>query len=253
MDEWDMDKWKYYGVTHIDHLVCNPTSDLKLDELVELLDLKPLQRVLDVACGKGELLCRIAERWGASCLGVDISPYEVAAAHEKIKTRGLGESVDVLEGDGADYEAPDHSLSLAMCIGATWVWGGYRGTIDALMKLVAPGGLVAIGEPFKLKEPSPEHAATDPDFVASVVTHAENVEIAVAAGLTPLYALVSNQDDWDRYEGLQWNAAEAWARENPDDPDVEELLGRSRKGRDEYLKFGRDTVGWAIYIMRTPT
>ncbi len=247
-----MDKWKYYGVTHRGHLVCNPTSEAKLGELVELLDLAPLQGVLDVACGKAELICRIAERWGASCVGVDISPYEVAAAHEKIKARGLGESVDVLDGDGAEYEAPDHSFALAMCIGATWVWGGYRGTIDALAKLTAAGGLLAIGEPFKMKEPSAEHAAADPDFVASLVSHAENVEIAVAAGMTPLYALVSSHDDWDRYEGLQWNAAESWARENPDDPDVDELLERARKGRDEYLKHGRDTVGWAIYLMRAP-
>ncbi len=247
-----MDNWKYYGVTHRWHLVCNPTSDRKLDELVELLDLQPLQRVLDVACGKAELLCRIAEKWGASCVGVDISPYEVAAAHEKIKARRLGESVDVLEGDGAKYEAPDHSFALAMCIGATWVWGGYRGTIDALVKQTAPGGLLAIGEPFKMREPSAEHAAADPDFVVSLVTHAENVALAVAAGMTPLYAIVSSQDDWDRYDGLQLRAAENWVRENPDDPDVDELLGLVHKGRDEYLKYGRDTVGWAIYLMRAP-
>ena len=247
-----MDIWKYYGVTHRDHLVCNPTSDGKLDELVGLLDLKPLERVLDVACGKAELLCRIAERWGASCVGVDLSPYEVAAAHENIKARGLGESAEVLKGDGAEHEAPDHSFSLAMCIGATWVWGGYRGTIEALVKLTVPGGLIAIGEPFKLRELSAGHVATDPDFLATLVTHEENVEIAVAAGLTPLYALVSNRDDWDRYEGLQWRAGENWARENPDDPDVDELRGRLRKGRDEYLKYGRETIGWAIYLARTP-
>ena len=181
-----MDTWKYRGITHLDHLVCNPTSEAKVDELVELLDLKPGQRVLDVACGKAELLCRIAERWGADCVGVDISPWEVKAAHEKIGARNLSESVDVFEGDGAEYEAPDHSFELAMCIGATWVWGGYRGTIDALSKLTAPGGLIAIGEPFELQEPTPEHAAADPEFVASMVSHAENVEIAKAAGMTYL-------------------------------------------------------------------
>lgn len=47
-----MDIWKYYGVTHRDHLVCNPTSDGKLDEFVGLLDLKPQEKVLDVACGE---------------------------------------------------------------------------------------------------------------------------------------------------------------------------------------------------------
>ena len=104
----------------------------------------------------------------------------------------------------------------------------------------------------KLREPTPEHTAADPDFVASLVSHAENVEIALAAGMTPLYAIVSNHDDWDRYEGLQAYAAENWVRENPDDPDVDELLKLVRDGRDEYLKWGRDEIGWAIYLMRTP-
>ena len=50
-----MDIWKFYDVTHRYHEVCNPTSRAKLDELVGLLKLNPESRVLDIACGKGEL------------------------------------------------------------------------------------------------------------------------------------------------------------------------------------------------------
>ena len=76
-----MDRWKYFAATHSDHVFCNPLSEAKVDELIELLRLPPGARVLDVACGKGELLCRTATRWKASGVGVDLSPFEVQNAN----------------------------------------------------------------------------------------------------------------------------------------------------------------------------
>ena len=247
-----MDRWKYFGITHRDHVVCNPTSSAKLDELVGLLPLQPQSRVLDIACGKAELLLRIADRHDASGVGVDISPYEYEAAKRRVATRGLESRIEIVELDGAKYDAEPHSFDLTMCIGATWVWGGYRGTIDALKKIVVPGGLIAIGEPFKMKEPHADYIAAEPEFVPTLVTHAENVVIAQEAGLTLLYALVSNPDDWDRYEGLQTLAAEQYALEHPDDPDVDELRKQRREVDAVHLKWARDTLNWAIYLFRAP-
>ena len=72
-------------------------------------------------------------------------------------------------------------------------------------------------------------------------------------GLGPLYTLVSDSNDWDRYEGLQWNAAERYAVDHPDDPDVPSLMESMREQRDRYLRWGRDELGWAIYVfLRDP-
>lgn len=65
-----------------------------------------------------------------------------------------------------------------------------------------------------------------------------------------VYTLVSDQDDWDMYEGLQWYAAEEWAGEHPEDPDVEEVLKRVRESKAVYLRWGRETLGWAIYVFK---
>jgi len=64
--------------------------------------------------------------------------------------------------------------------------------------------------------------------------------------------MVSNKDDWDRYEALQWYAATEYAWANPDDPDLAELLRRVARGREIYLRWGRDTLGWALYLFRNP-
>ena len=247
-----MDIWKYFAVTHRNHTVCNPTSTAKLDELVDLVPLQSGARVLDIACGKAELLLRIAQRYNATGVGVDISPYEVEEAKLRVAARELQDRIEIVKADGAEYAAAPGSFDMAMCIGATWVWDGYSGTIEALKKIVVPGGLIAIGEPFRMKQPDPDYIAAEPAFVPTLVTHAENVAIAQDAGLTLLYALVSHQDDWDRYEGLQTLAAELYASEHPDDPDVPELLKRRREGDAVYLKWGRDTLNWAIYLLRAP-
>jgi len=247
-----MNIWKYYGVTHADHLVMNPTSEAKTDEIISLLPLKPNARVLDIASGKGEQLLRIIEKHDATGIGIDISPYEIEASTQRAISRGLEGKVEFIEGDGAKQNFEPHSFDLAMCLGASWVWGGHLGTIEALKKLVKPGGLMLLGEPYKLKDPEPAYVEAEPDFAASMVTHAENVEIAQSAGLNPLYSIVSDHNDWDRYEGLCLRAAQLFAEENPDDPDAAEILDMRRGEYDLYLKHSRDTAGWAIYLFRTP-
>ena len=67
-----------------------------------------------------------------------------------------------------------------------------------------------------------------------------------------MHTLVSSKDDWDRYEGLQWHATADYARTDRDDADLPELLERVAKEKSAYLKWGRDTLGWAIYVFRCP-
>jgi SAM-dependent methyltransferase len=249
--EWKMDVRKYYSVTHRYHVVCNPMSIAKLDELIELLKLTPGSAVLDIACGKGELLTRLAERYGISGVGVDISRYFVADARQKLQDRVPGTEIEVLNMDGADY-TPNRLFDLAMCVGASWIYKGYRGTLHALKSMTRPGGLILVGEPFWLKEPDDAYLAAENLTRDMVGTHYGNVLAGEEEGLSTLYATVSSPDDWDRYEALQWYAAGKYAGDNPDDPDVPEILARAAKGRKSYLQWGRDTLGWAMYLFRNP-
>ncbi len=248
-----MDMWKYFGITHTDHTVMNPLSLEKTREFVGLLRLPDGGRVLDVGCGKAEFLCLVAESYGVTATGVELSPPTIEAARENVAARGLAERIELLHADGGEYE-PDEpaSLDLAACIGASWVYQGHKGTLEAMMKMAKPGGLVLVGEPFWLTDPDPEYCqvtGNDPNLCGS---HAGNVAIGEEVGLVPLYTLVSNQDDWDRYEGLQWQAAERYAADHPDDPDVEALLRSIRRSRDAHLRWGRNCLGWAMYLFRKP-
>ena len=245
-----MDRWKYYDVTLRDHRFCNPLNARTVDELVEVVRLAPGSRVLDIACGKAELLVRLVERWGVSAVGIDLSPYCVRDAREQAGGRVPGADVTFQEMDGADFRGDPASFDLAMCVGASWIFGGHAGTLRALAGFVRPGGLVLAGEPFWRRVPAPEYLDAAGERPDSFGSHAGNAAAGEAVGLTLLYAPVSSDDDWDRYEGLRWQAAERYAREHAMDPDAPEILARTRAGRDRYLRWGRDTVGWGVYLFQ---
>jgi len=246
-----MDTWKFYDITHREHVVCNPTSDDKLARLVGLLRLPAKARVVDIACGKGEFLIRLAEAYRIRGIGIDISPFCIADAQKQLQVRVPGAEVVFRQMNGSDFR-PDEprSLALASCIGASWVFGGHAATLDALSGMVVPGGWVIVGEPYWLHEPSEEYLAASGLASDSFGTHFGNVEAGELVGLELVHTLVSNGDDWDRYEGLQWYATAEYASCHSDDPDLPEILERVAKAKAVYLRWGRDTLGWAIYVFR---
>ena len=207
--------------------------------------------MLEIATGKGEFIIRLAEQYDIEGIGVDLSPFFVSGAKEKHRQRIPNARLRFVEMDGADYKPKAReSFDLVACIGASWIYGGHEGTLKALNEMAAPGGWVIVGEPYWLREPAAEYLETIGEKRSAYGTHYENMKVGHELGLKLVYTLVTNQDDWDRYEGLQWYAADAWASENPDDADVEEVLKRVSENRENYLKWGRDTVGWAIYLFK---
>jgi SAM-dependent methyltransferase len=245
-----VDRWKFRDVSYHDHVICNPLSSEKLDELVTLLDLHPGAVVLDIACGKAELLVRLAERYHIAADGVDLSPFMVRDARARVQARVPEAAITIHELEGRDFEAPPGSYDLALCLGASWIFGGHRATLQALRRFVRPGGLMLVGEPFWRRAPEPEYLHASGYEPTSFATHAGNLAAGEELGLTPLYTMVSSEDDWDRYEALQWRAAERYATTNPDDPDAPEIVQRQREHRALYLRWERDTLGWAVYLFR---
>ena len=246
-----MDLWKYFDITHREHVICNPTSVQKIQELIDLVRLDSGARVVEIAAGKGEFLLRLAEQYEVQGLGIDLSPYCITDAREKHLERIPEADLKFLEMDGADFEPDEEeSFDLAACIGASWIFSGYRGTIQKLETLAAPGGWIVVGEPFWRQEPPPEYLQATSQERSSYGTHYQNGAAGNDLGLTLVYTLVSSRDDWDRYEGLQWYAAETWADKHPDDPDVTEVLQRVRINKEHYLRWGRQTLGWAVYVFQ---
>ena len=236
----------YYDVAEADHELQNPTSPAKIRLLGQRLRLGPDSRVLDLACGKAGPALILAES-GCRILGVERAPEFVAAARERIEAAGLADRVEIVEGDAAAFAAEPGAWDAALCLGASFVWHGLDGTLEALAPAVRPGGNVVVGEPFWRSWPLPE-GIDDLGYVPL----RETVARFEAAGLALVSLIASSEDDWDTYESLHWRAVEEWLAEHPGDPDAATIRARNEASRDAYLRHERALFGWAIFVARKP-
>lgn len=246
-----MEFWKYYDITHKEHLICNPISVEKLDALIRLLRLESSSKILEIAAGKGEFLIRLVENFNISAVGVDLSPYYIENAKLKVKERIPNADITLIQIDGANYVADTlESFDLTCCIGASWIYKGYKETLKFLMKQTKRNGLIVVGEPFWISKPPKEYFDLSEIKIETFSTHKGNVEIGENLGLRLLHTFVSSHDEWDQYLGLQWYATDKYILSHPEDPDIPELLNKLNKEKYLYLKWERDSIGWAIYLFR---
>ena len=245
-----MDTWRYFELTHSAHDLLNPFRPERLDLLGERLGLGPGSRVLDVACGHGEMLLRWHERLGVSGLGIDASPFHSRRARERAEARAPG-AVEVREGRGEDLRT-DELFDAACCLGASWIWHGHRGTLEALLGFVRPGGAVVVGEPFWKEEPARGYLEAEGLERGSFHDLEGCRRTALELGLELIWMGGATEEEWDEYEMKQALAVDAFALAHPDDPDLAALRERRRRHDEAYFRWGRSCLGWAVWAFRAP-
>jgi SAM-dependent methyltransferase len=238
---------RYFVVAEAVHELQNPTSEEKLLLVGRRLGLGPGTQVLDVGSGRGGPALLLAGEFGCTVRGIEIAPEFHAVAVERASAAGLGDRVSFELGDGAAAALEPESYDVALCLGASFVWGGLAGTLDALERVVRPGGRVAIGEPYWRSLPLPDDYE-DREYPCTSLEG--TVAILESGDLRVVTIVDASLDDWDRYETLHWHAVEEWLAESPDDPDAEEIGALYRRHKHTYLRYGRDLLGWAIFICR---
>jgi SAM-dependent methyltransferase len=234
------DPSKYTVVGHHDLAILNPIGSGKLDDLVDALELDPTARVLDVGCGKGELLARVAARWGCTCVGVDLSPALIAHARQH---RGVEAHV----GDGKAFVSG--TWDVIACVGSSHIFGDLRATVAALTPHLAERGALVLGEGYWRKPPDPAYL----ESFGGSADEAGPLHALVDAreqGFVTTHVAVASEDEFDRYEWSHARAVERFAREHRDDADAARFLARSRSWRAAYLRWGRETLGFALFVMQ---
>lgn len=111
-------------------------------------------------------------------------------------------------------------------------------------------GLIIVGEPYWKEVPSQWYLDSVELEFDDFGTHVSNISDGEELGLRPIFCLTSSADDWEWYEHLQWLGVDHHLVHHPKDPDNETLVAKFRKSRDEFLREGRNVLGWAIYVFR---
>jgi SAM-dependent methyltransferase len=236
---------RYYVVAEALHEIQNPTSAEKLLLLGKRLGLGPGSRVLDIASGRGGPALVLAQEYGCTWHGIEVSPDFHAVALDRIADAELADRVTFELGDAAQATHDGESYDAALCLGASFVYGSLADTVDALAPAVRSGGYVVVGEPYWRRLPLPDDYEDRND---PWTTLEGTVVVFETSGLPVVAVIASAEDDWDRYETLHWQAAEAWLADNADDPDAADIRSRHEGYKRNYLKHQRDYLGWAIFV-----
>src|SRR5947207_12522519 len=136
----------YYAVAERDNEIQNPTSPEKIRLLGERLRLASESRVLDIACGKGGPAVILAREFGCKVMAVERASEFAPVARERVRAAGLDDSIEVVECDAAELALEPAAYDVAMCLGASFIWGDLHGTLDVLAPAARPGGHVVVGE-----------------------------------------------------------------------------------------------------------
>jgi len=111
------------------------------EEFVERLDLKPGTRVLDVACGTGNLAIPAARK-GADVTGVDIAPNLIEQAQARAEAEGLNAEFEVGDAEAMPYA--DRSFDVVMTMFGAMFAPRPDVTARELKRVCRPGGLLAM-------------------------------------------------------------------------------------------------------------
>lgn len=145
---------EHLGSAYLRYSFTKGTSQ-EIDFLVDVLDLGPGSRVLDVGCGPGRHALELARR-GITVLGVDVSDSFVELARRAADQEGLANvafvRLDARRLAGSDFAGPDFDVTafdaaICLCQGAFGLMHSIaddRAVLEGIASKVRPGGCLAL-------------------------------------------------------------------------------------------------------------
>ena len=140
-----LDERQVYSCAYFNHadVSLDAAQWAKLDLVCRKLRLRPGERLLDVGCGWGALICHAAQHYGVTAIGITLSPAQAVLARQRIRQCGVDDRchVELLDYRSiATLGAFDKIASVGMVehVGAARLPTYF----DALFRALRPGGLL---------------------------------------------------------------------------------------------------------------
>jgi ubiquinone/menaquinone biosynthesis C-methylase UbiE len=113
--------------------------------IVELLDVRPDDRVLDVGCGPGVTVGLIPERATSGLVaGIDPSVEMLRQAAQRNHAALRAGRVELRRGEASALPYPDGSFTKVSAIHSLYFWPSIEGGLRELHRVLAPGSLLVL-------------------------------------------------------------------------------------------------------------
>jgi uncharacterized protein YhfF/cyclopropane fatty-acyl-phospholipid synthase-like methyltransferase len=239
---------RYSRIAHGLLPVCAPLDQKDVHEVLGLLPLSAQSRVLDVGCGRAATLIDLVHARGVRGTGVDFDAEALRIARASAEARGCAAQLTLIESRALDV-AFDEPFDLTLCVGSSHALGGRTKALEHLARWTRPGAYALLGEGFWKRDPDPAYLAAIGSSKHDLSTHYENAAAAHAHGWSVVWSVVTSDASFDRYEALYRLSMARYLAEHPDDPDAAAFRERSERWYDSYLRWGRETMGFALYLL----
>ena len=244
-----VDVHRYHQISESSHRIMNPLALDRLMLVGEICKLREGVRILDLACGKGEMLCQFARRFGTSGVGIDVFSPVLEDARRRAGELRVGKQVEFVQGDASTPPSEIGSFDVVSCLGASWIGGGLTGTLEIMKDHVEAGGWLLVGDVYWARPPS---VALENRYGQTFADLEGTLDLFEAARVDLVEMVITNLDDWDRYEASQWLNVSDWLLANPDHEDAAHLRALRGESRRNYLAEERGTIGWGVFVGRLP-
>lgn len=241
---------RIFTISESEHRIHNPFTEEKYATLGRVLRMKPETRILDLGSGSGEMLCTWARDHGITGTGIDMSSLFTAQARRRAEELGVSERVHFIHNDAAGYIA-NEKCDVAACVGATWIAGGFAGTVELLAQSLKPGGIMLIGEPYWRQLPATDEIAQacGVSSTSDFLTLPELVSAFDDLGYDVVEMVLADQEGWDRYEAAKWLTMRRWLEANPDDDFAAEVRAELNISPKRHVTYAREYFGWGVFAL----
>jgi ubiquinone/menaquinone biosynthesis C-methylase UbiE len=250
------DPFRFTTIAHQGRDLLGPVSgetvDAMIGELASALDAAGISqlRVLDVGCGKGEMLVRTLEVLGGRGVGVEPNPAFAADARARIVARMPADHAAIIEAELDQASLPDHTFTVVICAGALHAFGGWREALTGMRRLVASGGLALMGPGYWQQPPASEYLAAFGGEEGEQESLPRTLSAAEDAGWQVLACHESSDAEWEDYEQSYAAQVRAWCAAHADDLDAPAFRERIETWNAAYRRWGRTTMGYALLLLR---
>jgi SAM-dependent methyltransferase len=113
--------------------------------LLDLAEIRPGEKILDIGCGSGVAIREVARRSGGAnhLIGLDMSPYLLREAKQLARQEGFGDMIEFHEGRAEALPFTDGSIDVALSCTVMEEVDADR-MLAELIRVTKPGGRVAV-------------------------------------------------------------------------------------------------------------